>query len=177
MTDSSISIPENITFEQGIETTQLLLNKLEENSLSEAEIEKVITELVKTQNGARGFFVTYLTDARPGFDQPMTPILQALETSPEIVSDLLVKNVAMSAAMVVYHHRHNNLEMQESSQQVVQRSSNLIQQLNFSLLRSRLQQLFNSVQTGAGSYQDFLERWKYDSEQLAAIVKILERLL
>jgi hypothetical protein len=67
--------------------------------------------------------------------------------------------------------------MQESSQQVVQRSSNLIQQLNFSLLRSRLQQLFNSVQTGAGSYQDFLERWKYDSEQLAAIVKILERLL
>ncbi|BBD55066.1 hypothetical protein [Planktothrix agardhii] len=177
MTDLSISVPENVTFEQGIEITELLLNTLEENSLLEAEITRVITELVKTHNGARGFFVTYLTDARPGFDQPMTPILQALETSPEIVSDLLVKNVAMSAAMVVYHHRHNNLEMQESSQQVVQRSSNLIQQLNFSLLRSRLQQLFNSVQTGAGSYQDFLERWKYDSEQLAAIVKILERLL
>ncbi|WRH66531.1 MAG: hypothetical protein RSE13_23680 [Planktothrix sp. GU0601_MAG3] len=153
---SSILVPENITFEQGIEITELLLNKLEENSLLEAEITRVITKLVKTHNGARGFFVTYLTDARPGFDQPIASIIQALETSPEIVSDLLVKNVAMSAAMVVYHHRHNNLEMQESSQQVVQRSSNLIQQLNFSVLRSRLQQLFNTIQTGAGNLSRIL---------------------
>ena len=35
--------------------------------------------------------------------------------------------------MVVYHHRHNNLEMQESSQQVVQRSSNLILAISFKL--------------------------------------------
>lgn len=174
---SSLSVHENITFEQGIEITELLLNKLEENSLSEAEITQLITELVKTHNGARGFFVSYLTDARPGFDQPNAAILRALETSPEMVSDLLVKNVAMSAAMVVYHHRHNNLEMQESSQKVVQRSSDLIQQLNFPLLRSQLQQLFNTVQTGEGTYKDFLDRWGYDLEQRSAIVKILERLL
>jgi hypothetical protein len=59
MTDLSISVPENVTFEQGIEITELLLNTLEENSLLEAEITRVITELVKTHNGARGFFVTY----------------------------------------------------------------------------------------------------------------------
>ncbi|MGL4499346.1 MAG: hypothetical protein ACRC2M_17345 [Planktothrix sp.] len=174
---SSISVPENITFDQGIEITELLLNELADNSLSEVEITKTITKLVKTHNGARGFFVTYLTDARTCFDQPIDSIIQALETSPEIVSDLLVKNVAMSSAMVVYHHRHNNLEMQESSQRVVQRSTGLIQQLNCLLLRSQLQDLLNSAKTGKGTYQDFLKRWEYDSEQLVAIVKILERLL
>lgn len=44
MTDLSISVPENVTFEQGIEITELLLNTLEENSLLEAEITRVITE-------------------------------------------------------------------------------------------------------------------------------------
>jgi hypothetical protein len=174
---SSISVPENITFEQGIEITQLLLNKLEENSLSEAEIENAIADLVKTQNGARGFFVTYLTDPRPCCNQPTAAIIHGLRTSPEIISELLVKNVAMSSAMAVYHQRQNNSEMEQSSQRVSQRSIDLIQQLNLPILRSLIQQLLDSAKTGEGNYQEFLARWGYDSEQLAAVVKALEPLL
>jgi len=174
---SSISVPENITFEQGIEITHLLLNKLEENSLLEAEIETVIAQLVKTQNGARGFFVTYLTNPHPCCDQPTAAIIHGLRTSPEIISELLVKNVAMSTAMAVYHGRQNNLEMEQSSQQVSQRSADLIQQLNLPILRALIQQLFDSATTGEGTYQEFLERWGYDLEQLSAIVKALEPLL
>ncbi|VXD16233.1 conserved hypothetical protein [Planktothrix serta PCC 8927] len=174
---SPLSVPENITFDQGMEITQTLLNKIEEKQLFEAEIEKVIAELVKTQNGARGFFVTYLTDPRPCCDQPTATIIDGLRTSPKIVSELLVKNVAMSAAMAVYHGRQNNLEMEQSSQRVSQRSADLIQQLNLPILRSLVQQLFDSATTGEGTYQEFLERWGYDLEQRAAIVKVLEPLL
>ncbi len=174
---STLSVPENITFEQGMEITQTLLNKIEEKQLFEAEVETVIAQLVKTQNGARGFFVTYLTDPRPCCDQPTAAIIQGLRTSPEIISELLVKNVAMSSAMAVYHGRQNNLEMEQSSQRVSQRSADLIQLLNLPILRSLVQQLLDSAKTGEGTYQEFLERWGYDLEQLSAIVKALEPLL
>ncbi|CAD5978274.1 hypothetical protein PCC9214_04366 [Planktothrix tepida] len=174
---SSLSVPENITFEQAIEITQTLLDKIEEKQLFEAEIETVIVQLVTTQNGARGFFVTYLTDPRPFCNQPTDAVIQALQKSPEIVSELLVKNIAMSAAMAVYHRRHNNTEMESSSQRVSQRSSNLIQRLNFPQLRSRVQQLFDSAKTGEGTYQEFLDRWGYDAEQQDVIAEVLQPLL
>ncbi len=174
---SSLSVPENITFEQAIEITQTLLDQIEEKALFEAEIENAIAQLVKTQPGARGFFVTYLTDPRPWCDHPTDAVIQALNKSTQIVSELLVKNVAMSTAMAVYHRRQNNTEMENSSQRVAQRSVNLIQQLNLPILRSLIQQLLDNIQTGEGTYQEFLERWGYDSEQKTAIIDVLNPLL
>jgi CHASE3 domain sensor protein len=60
----SLDIPEAVSFEQAIALTQALLSAIEAESLSESKIEQVVSALVKTQNGARGFFVTYLTDER-----------------------------------------------------------------------------------------------------------------
>lgn len=174
---SPLSVPENITFEQAIEITQMLLDKIEEKALFEAEIENAIAQLVKTQPGARGFFVAYLTDPRFFCNSPTDEVIQALNKSPQIVSELLVKNVAMSTAMAVYHRRQNNTEMENSSQRVSQRSVNLIQQLNLPILRSLIQQLLDNIQTGEGTYQEFLERWGYDSEQKTAIIDVLNPLL
>ncbi|MCC3433131.1 MAG: hypothetical protein JGK08_25040, partial [Microcoleus sp. PH2017_04_SCI_O_A] len=59
---SSLLASESITFEGAIELTQSLLPQIEGSRLSEAQIEQAVASLVKTKNGARGFFVTYLTD-------------------------------------------------------------------------------------------------------------------
>jgi len=174
---SSLSVPENITFEQALEITQTLLNKIEEKGLFEAETENVIAQLINTNNGARGFFVIYLTDPRTFCNQPTNGVIKALSKSPEMVSELLIKNAAMSTAMAVYHRRQNNTEMENSSQRVSQRSVNLIQQLNLPILRSLIQQLLDNIQTGEGTYQAFLERWGYDAEQKMAIIKVLNPLL
>lgn len=166
---SSLLAAENITFERAIELTQSLLAQMETDRLSEAEIEQAVASLVKTSNGARGFFVTYLTDDRPLADTPSSGVLDALRQAPDMVAELLVKNLAMSAAMVVHHSREQNEEMAASSARVQGRSRLLIQTLQLPACQSLAQQMLASVENGGGEYASFLSRWGYDGEQKVAI--------
>lgn len=163
---------EAITFEQAIARTQNLLTQLEQ--VSESKIQAVITLLVSTENGARGFFVTYLTDDRPFADQPSDGVIKALQTSPAIVSELLVKNLAMSAGMAIAHRRNANEAMALGSDRVQRRTADLIQRLQLPEVAQKAAQLQSSAETGAGEYQTFLERWGYDSEQRLRIAQVME---
>jgi hypothetical protein len=162
---------EAVTFEQAIALTQDLLEKLPD--LSELEIQASITNLVGTENGARGFFVTYLTDDRPFADQPSPVVLQALQTSPEIVSELLVKNLAMSASMAIAHRRNGNEEMAQGSDRVLRRSVKLVQGVQMPEVEEKAAQLRSSAIAGQGEYQAFLERWGYDAEQRQKIAEVM----
>ncbi len=162
---------EAITFEQAIALTQNLLNRLEQ--VSEPEIQAAITTLVSTDNGARGFFVTYLTDDRPFADQPSDAVIRALQTSPAIVSELLVKNLAMSAGMAIAHRRNANEAMAQGSDRVQRRTTGLIQRVQMPEVAQKAAQLQASAETGVGEYQTFLERWEYDAEQLQRIVQVM----
>jgi hypothetical protein len=166
-----IPMTEAVTFEQAIALTQDLLTQLPD--LSEPEIQATITHLVGTENGARGFFVTYLTDDRPFADQPSPAVLQALQTSPEIVSELLVKNLAMSASMAVAHRRNGKEEMAAGSDRVQRRSVNLIQQIQMPEVTQKAAQCHVSATTGEGEYQGFLERWGYDTAQREKIAEVM----
>ncbi|MEB3882605.1 hypothetical protein [Lyngbya sp. CCY1209] len=168
---ASVSVPENVTFEGAIAIAGSLLDGRETETLSENEFAAAVSELVKSQNGARGFFVTYLTDDRAIADNASVSTRKALESSPEIVSELLVKNIAMSTAMAIYHRRQQNEEMTASSDRVRSRCSRLIRALNLPALQPRLQQLLESAETGEGTYGDFLKRWGYDAEQRNAIAE------
>lgn len=167
---SSLLASESITFEGAIELTQSLLSEIEASRLSQAEIEESVTSLVKTQNGARGFFVTYLTteDGRDA-DRPSPGVTEALRSTPEIVAELLVKNLAMSAAMVVYHSRHQSEEMAAGSARVQERSRNLIKILQLPACQTIASQMLESLQNASGEYEEFFQRWGYDDEQKLAI--------
>jgi hypothetical protein len=162
---------EAITFEQAIALTQDLLEKLPD--LPEPDIQSSITSLVSTENGARGFFVTYLTDDRPFADQPSPAVLQALQTSPGVVSELLVKNLAMSASMAIAHRRNGREDMAQGSDRVLRRSVNLVQGLQMPEVAEIAAQLQASATTGEGEYKAFLERWGYDAEQRQKIVDVM----
>lgn len=166
---SSLLASESITFEGAIELTQSLLSEIEADRLSQGEIQQAVASLVKTQNGARGFFVTYLTDDRPLADRSFPGVLDALREAPEIVAELLVKNLAMSVAMVVYHSRHQNEEMAAGSARVQSRSRHLIQTLQMPACQTLAQQMLESIRTGEGEYEQFFQRWGYDGEQKVAI--------
>jgi hypothetical protein len=161
----------NITFEEAIALTEKFINEIPQ--LSELEKEAIVSSLVISENGARGFFVTYLTNDNPLVDEKSSGILTGLQTSPEIVSELLVKNVAMSTTMKITHERNNNLEMAEKSARVAQRSLNLINQLSLSQIKEKIELLIKTIQEEKGIYQEFLNRWGYDDEQKQAIHKQL----
>lgn len=119
------------------------------------------------------FFVTYLTDSRPQPTWLKAAVVAALEPGSAIASELLLKNLAMSTAMILTHQRQQNLEMAENSARVQTRTIELIQQLNSPAVGEQGQQLRQGLTQGEGNYAAFLKRWGYDQEQLQAIEQIL----
>lgn len=176
MAKFEVSVSASISFEQAIAFTQSLLAQMETGELSADQIEAAIAGLVKSQNGARGFFVTYLSDPRPLADCPSPEVIRALQTAPETVSELLVKNLAMSTAMAITHRRQGNEDKAQGSDRVCQRTVKAIAQVRLKQVQQKLQQLRTSAMTGEGSYQDFLQRWGYDRQQCQAIAQIISQI-
>ncbi|MGB5963631.1 MAG: hypothetical protein WBG73_23545 [Coleofasciculaceae cyanobacterium] len=168
-------IPESVTFEEAIALTQSLMSQIETGSPQETE--EAIAQLVKTEAGARGFFVTYLTSEGTFADSASPEVIQALQTSPDIVAELLVKNLAMSTATAIAHRRDNNEQMAQGSDSVRMRTTRLIEQLELPKVRELALKLRESAVTGAGSYKTFLQTWGYDAEQRQVICQALDRVL
>jgi hypothetical protein len=166
-----------ITFEHAIALTQSLLEQIEQGTISEAEKQAAIASLVSSETGARGFFVTYLSDPRPLANQPSPAVLDALQTSPEVVAELLVKNLAMSSAMAVTHRRNQDEPMAEGSARVRSRTLDLIQHLQLPQIAERAQKLHESAITGEGGYHAFLRRWGYDAEQREVIRQAMKAVI
>ena len=165
-----------ISFPEAIATTQSLMNQIEAGKLTELEIETQVTSLINSKPGARGFFVAYLTANSPLADHPSLGLIKALKSYPELVGELLVKNVAMSAAMVVSHRRNNDEENAQSSEQVCRRSAQLIKQVNLDLITEELNKLQITLATGEGSYQEFLQKWGYDTKQKENIARAISQI-
>jgi hypothetical protein len=165
----------SISFENAIQQTQDLLSQIE--FLDAKTITQKFTELVSTENGARGFFVTYLTSDLSHREYPSLEVITALKTSPIFVNELLVKNLAMSTAMVIYHRSQGDKENAQGSEKVQEKTGQLIKQLLSPALGEKLQQLATSLNTGQGEYQAFLEIWGYDNCQRQAIAEIIQPFL
>ncbi len=164
---------DKISFEEAIVFTQSLLT---DDNLQPGEIARGIRDLVATENGARGFFVTYLTQENLPNNHPPY-VIRALKSSPEIVSELLVKNLAMSTAMTITHRRQNNEKMAQSSINVTHRTTKLIQLLELNQITAKLTQMRESAATDKGNYSTFLQRWGYDQEQKQVIGEKMTQLL
>ncbi|MCU0569180.1 MAG: hypothetical protein MUF49_21725 [Oculatellaceae cyanobacterium Prado106] len=169
MAETPLTDASEITFEEAIALTQTILTQLGLGNMAEAEIAKIVTALVASENGARGFFVTYLTDDRPLADHPSDSIVQALKSSPVGVAELLVKNLAMSSAMAIAHRRNQAESMAQGSDRVKRRTLHLIERLQLPEVTEKAAQLRDSAATGTGEYEAFLQRWGYDAEQRQAI--------
>ncbi|MDX2228798.1 MAG: hypothetical protein NW220_04125 [Leptolyngbyaceae cyanobacterium bins.349] len=172
--ESKLLVPENLSFEAALGITQELLDRGVAGALTGAEWETAIARLVATENGARGFFVVYLSDARAQMDTLMDRVMAALSTAPDVISSLLVKNLAMSTAMAIAHRRNQNEDLAQGSERVRARSLHLIQTLQTQQLQQEATALATSIATATGSYASFLQRWGYDAEQRQAIAQVLQ---
>ena len=166
-------LPAALSFEQAITETQTILAQYQAEQLSPQLLQQAIQTLVQTDNGARGFFVTFLTaEACPLANQPTPEVLEALRSNPSTVSELLVKNLVMSAAMRIYHTRQQDETAVAGSKRVCRRTQKLIRVLNLPEIWETITQMNQSLDE-QGSFTAFLERWEYDDKQRMEIRLVL----
>jgi hypothetical protein len=79
-----------MTFEEAIAYTETLLSR---QDLDEIILESEIAELVQTANGARGFFVTFLTGEWKLADHPSIGVIRALQSTPNAIAASLHQNL------------------------------------------------------------------------------------
>ncbi|GBO54474.1 hypothetical protein APA_2421 [Pseudanabaena sp. lw0831] len=161
---------ENMTFEAAIAYTETLRVQ---KDLEASQLKSEVEALVKTSNGARGFFVSFLTGTWELADNPSPAIIQALQAEPIAIAELLVKNLAMSTAMALTHQRNGKTEQAHDSELVAKRTAMLIKKVDLPEVRTISAQMLNSAISNDGEYADFFQKWGYDAEQKQAISNVL----
>ena len=157
------------SFKQAMNVTILWCNSWEKDELSDEVLADRIGELLKTIEGARGFFVVSLSIDCPLMDRLPEPLIFQLRNSGQIVVDLTVKNLAMSSAMVIEHQNNNNPQ-QMQSERIRTRCIELLKLLDSNKVKTRLEMLLEGTK-GNGKDLEFLNHWGYSNEQVQAISK------
>ena len=155
------------TFKQAMDATMLWCKSWENDEISDEVISDRIGDLIKTVEGARGFFVVSLSIDCPLMDRFPDALIFQLRSSGEIVVDLTVKNLAMSSAMIITHRR--NKDPQEiQSERIKIRCIELLKVLDPAQVKKRLDILLDATK-GNGTDLKFINKWGYDDEQINAI--------
>ena len=155
------------TFKEAMEATMIWCKSWENDEISDEVISDRIGELIKTVEGARGFFVVSLSIDCPLMDRFPDALIFQLRSSGDIVIDLTVKNLAMSSAMVVAHHKNNDSQ-EIQSERIKIRCIELLKLLDSNAVKKRLDVLLEATK-GNGTDLKFLDRWGYNDEQITAI--------
>jgi len=155
------------TFKQAIDATMIWCKSWENEEISDEVIADRIGELIKTVEGARGFFVVSLSIDCPLMDRFPDALIYQLRSSGEIVVDLTVKNLAMSSAMIITH-RKNKDPQEIQSKRIKIRCIELLKLLDSTKVKKRLDVLLEATK-GNGTDLKFLKKWGYNDEQINAI--------
>ena len=148
-------------------SSAMVIKHRENNEISDEVISDRIGELIKTVEGARGFFVVSLSIDCPLMDRFPDALIYQLRSSGEIVVDLTVKNLAMSSAMIITH-RKNKDPQEVQSEKIKTRCIELLKLLDSNQVKKRLDVLLEATK-GNGTDLKFIKQWGYNDEQIKAI--------
>ncbi len=169
---------QQITFQQSIETSRELIEKLESKSLPDSQARAAIAEYLSDMATARGFFVSLLTgDWSFGNNIPMI-VIETIRSNPGHAYTLLTRNLVMSCATAVVHKRSEQPDLAKGSDRVAERSAYIIKKLDNPEILNELLDIrracedklndSDTSENDSGTYRAFLERWSYDLEQIRA---------
>ena len=155
------------TFKEAMQASMIWCKSWENDEISDEVISDRIGELIKTVEGARGFFVVSLSIDCPLMDRFPDALIFQLRSSGEIVVDLTVKNLAMSSAMIITH-RKNKDPQETQSERIKIRCIELLKLLDSTQVKKRLDVLLEATK-GSGTDLEFINKWGYNDEQINAI--------
>ncbi len=161
-------------FQQAMEISARWIKQWDQDEISDEVIADRVAELIESRDGARGFFVISLAGDSALMDRLPEPLVVQLRSCGAAIVDLTVRNLAMSAAMMV-HHRVQLDEVQAAgSERVNLRCTELLRQLEPNAVKARLERLLAAASNNQGEDVAFLDRWGYNSVQKAAIQTAIE---
>jgi len=142
------------------------------------EATDLLHALVSTTAGARGWFVTLLTD--PNFEALFVPpmddvLLQAIIANPEPNIKLMTMNVAMSTATELAHLARGHPDLAKASRMTRDRSTTLLAELMDRLpgLNDSVKALLSAVTPEEplpdSEWVKFCDKWGYSAKQREAI--------
>ena len=162
------------TLKEAMQATMIWCKSWENDEISDEVISDRIGELIKTVEGARGFFVVSLSIDCPLMDRLPDALIFQLRSSGEMVVDLTVKNLAMSSAMVI-KHKDNKNPLENQSNRIKIRCIELLKLLDSTQVKKRLDVLIDAIK-GNGKDFEFLNKWSYDEKQISEILKSINEI-
>jgi hypothetical protein len=187
-----VNVMSNLTFQQSIDTSHELIEKLEKNTILDSQAGQEIGVLLSDMATARGFFVSLLTADWSFGNQIPKIVIETIRSNPGHAYTLLARNLVMSSATAVAHRRSEQPNLADGSDRVADRSAYIITEINNAEILNELLDIKNACDerlnasdshakdTGTGTYHAFLERWSYDSEQIRTsrdcVKKVIEKL-
>ena len=162
------------TFKEAMQASMLWCKSWENDEISDEVISDRVGELIKTVEGARGFFVVSLSIDCPLMDRFPDALIFQLRSAGKIIVDLTVKNLAMSSAMVI-KHRKNNDPQEFQSERIKIRCIELLKLLDSNQVKERLNVLLDATK-GNGEDLQFFNKWNYNNEQINEIYESIHKI-
>ncbi len=152
-----------ITFSQAINISAKWCNEWGEDLLSEEVLADRISELIKTKNGLRGFFAYALSDQNCFLldKLPSSIVFMFIEYGKDVV-EIIVKNLIMSSAQIIFHERSHNHEYKLSSENISERCKNILRVLDTKLVTENINNIIRNLDNLGNSFDNSM---KYDSKQ------------
>ena len=162
MKEKTINLKE-ASFTQAINISALWCKEWGEDLLSEEVLADRISELIKSKNGLRGFFAYALSDRDCYLldNLPSSIIFMLTEGGGEVV-EILVKNLLMSSAQIIVHHRENNLDYKLTSENISERCKGILRVLETKLVTKTINQIVKDLDNMGNSFDKSI---KYDNQQ------------
>ena len=157
------------SFTQAINISAQWCKEWEEELLSEEVLADRVAELIKTKNGLRGFFAYALSDQDCYLldKLPFSIIFKFIENGKDVV-EIVIKNLIMSSAQIIFHQRQNNLEYKASSENISERCKVILRLLETKLVTKTINAMIKDLDNLGNSFNNSK---KYDDEQKAFIKK------
>ena len=157
------------TFTQAINISAQWCKEWSDDLLTEEVLADRIAELIRTQNGMRGFFAYALSDQDCSLldKLPFSLIFKLQEGGNKIV-EIVVKNLIMSSAQIVVHDREKNLAYKSNSENISERCKNILRALETKLVTKTINQIIKDLDNLGNSFD---KSRKYDAQQKEFIKK------
>ena len=157
------------SFTQAINISALWCKEWGEEIISDEVLADRISELIKTKNGLRGFFAYALSDRDCHLldKLPSSIVFMLIDNGKDVV-EIVVKNLLMSSAQIIFHQRQNNQEYKYTSENISERCKGILRLLETKLVTNTIIQVLENLDNMGNSFDNST---KYDDQQKEFIKK------
>ena len=151
------------SFIQSINIAKDWCKDWDDDLLSDEVLADRIKELIKTKNGTRGFFAYALSDSKCTLlDKLPSSLIFILRERGDHIVEITVKNLFMSSAQILNHHKDKNFEYAERSNNISDRCINLLKVLDTKLVTIKINKMLSEIDNMGNSFDNAV---KYSKEQ------------